>query len=195
MSEQKYRSRCYNLELYPDNDAHMGAMEFIRSNYHYVAILHDKDLKDDGSLVKPHYHVCVKFSQARWNTALAEELGIETRWMEKTGCWDSSALYLLHVGKDEKYQYPSDALEGDLAPSVCALLVVNDENERVISISDLLDKQKVISYRSFVRMCCEAGLWSDVRRMGVWGVYLLNEHNHNFREYEKEFPSAFGEAL
>lgn len=113
MDWKKERSRLWNVLLYPDDESHVTALSFIRATYHYVAICHDKDVcPETGELKKPHYHVIIKFCQARWNSSIADELGITPNYMQKTGSWDNSARYLLHDGVDEKYQYDKSELEG-----------------------------------------------------------------------------------
>ena len=130
MSVEKKRSRSWNFVLYPDDPSHATALDFIRSNYQYVLICHDKDVDADGNLKKAHYHVIVKFTQARWNSSVADELGITPNYMQPTGSWDNSARYLLHDGCNDKYQYESNELTGPLAPSVIRLLQNDDENIR-----------------------------------------------------------------
>lgn len=181
MSVEKKRSRCWNFVLYPDDPSHVVALDFIRQNYKYVLICHDKDLDSEGNLKKPHYHIICKFGQARWNSSIADELGITPNYMQSTGSWDNSARYLLHDGCDNKYQYEASALEGPLAPAVERLLQNDDENVRVIAILDLLNSLcTFVTLQQFIRLVCEKGLYSDWRRMGYNAIRLLDEHNQLF---------------
>lgn len=184
MPVSKLRSRLWNVLLYLDDPSHVFAMELIRANFNYVAILHDKDSDENGELKKPHLHVILKFTQARWNTALADELGIKLNYMEKTGSWDSSARYLLHDGCDDKFQYDASELEGPLVPAVMKLLANDDENIRLMKILDLMNGEGFLTLTQFTRMCCEAGLYADWRRMGYLGVRILDEHNLIYRRDE-----------
>lgn len=192
---ENWRSRLVNFVLYPDDDSHVKAIEYIRTHFHYVLILHDKDVNDDGELKKPHYHGILKFAQARWRSAIADEIGIAPNYLEKTGCWESSAAYLIHFGSDDKYQYDSSLLEGDLAPAVVKLTNPLDENARVLDIVDIIDNfPDYLPMTTFVRLLCKEGLWSDGRRMGQFAVALLNEHNERWvlkrREDEKRAEAA-----
>ena len=183
MSVEKKRSRSWNFVLYLDDPSHAAALDFIRANYNYVMVCHDKDVDADGNLKKAHYHVIVKFSQARWNTSVADELGITPNYMQVTGSWDNSARYLLHDGCSDKYQYDPNELQGPLAPSVIRLLQNDDENVRVLSILDLLNSLCCyVTLQQFIRLVCEKGLYADWRRMGYNAIRLLDEHNHLFRE-------------
>lgn len=178
MSISKVRSRLWNVLLYLDDPTHVAALDKIRSGYQYVCILHDKDVDEDGNLKKSHIHCILKFTQARWNTALSEDLGIAMNYFEKTGSWDGSAKYLLHDGCDDKYQYDATELEGPLVPAVMKLLQNDDENVRVMKILELMSDAGPLTLTQFTRMCCEAGMYADWRRMGYQGVRMLDEHNH-----------------
>lgn len=178
---KKYRSRNYNLLLYPDNESHSNAMELIRKTYKYAACLHTLDLKDDGTLKKPHWHVVVRFAQARWNTALADELGIETRFLESTKSVEKSLKYLIHADHPEKAQYEIESVEGDLKVLLEKYLLDVCEDERILQLIDLLDSFACpVSYSSFVRVVCSRGLYSDFRRSALVMTKLISEHNYLF---------------
>ena len=196
MPVQKERSRLWNVLLYPDNADHVAALEVIRSSFQYVGICHDKDTNEDGELLKPHYHLILKFPQARWNSALADDLCIPINFFQRTRSFDNSGDYLLHENSPEKYQYDPDALEGPLAPLVLKRLASDDENLRALTLISLLDSTySYISLREFMRLVCEKGLYSDMRRMGALVLRMLDEHNAQFHSYpiggdiaEKERP-------
>lgn len=191
----KIRSRCWNLLLYPEDSSHMSALDIIRQSFNYVGILHDKDTWTEadeaensahkaGELKKPHYHIILKFSQARWNTALASDLGIAVNYLEKCCSFDSSAVYLVHEGFDEKYQYESDLLEGPLVPAVLKLLAPADENARVLELMKMIQAMGHIEYEDLVIKACENGMYGDVRRMGYILSRIIDSHNE---KYEREF--------
>jgi hypothetical protein len=181
MEIKKDRSRLWNVLLYPDDPTHVKAMELIRASFNYVAICHDKDLDDDGNIKKVHYHCILKFSQARWNSSLSDELGITANYMQKTGDWDRAAKYLLHEGCDNKHLYDIAELEGPLSPAVQKVLANDDENCRVLQILEMVDSiDAPISVSNYVYMCCQKGLYADCRRLGVIGMNILQEHNARF---------------
>lgn len=179
MDVKKERSRLWNLVLYPDDPVHANAMDIIRREYQYVAILHDKDCDENGELKKAHWHIILKFAQARWNTAIADYLGITPNYMERTAHWDGSAQYLLHYGCEGqgKYPYESDELEGNLIPAVLKLLADDDENVRVLKVCDIILESDTLTTMSLVRKCCEAGLYGDLRRLGILAARMIDEHN------------------
>lgn len=186
MPVKKVRSRLWNVLLYLDDPTHVAALELIRASYQYVLVVHDRDTNDDDEVKKVHIHCILKFPQARWNTALSEELGIPINYFEKTGSWEGSAKYLLHDGCDDKYQYDPSDLEGPLVPAVMKLLQNDDENIRVMKILELMDSQGALTLTQFTRLCCEAGLYADWRRMGYQGVRMLDEHNRFLWEDKHE---------
>ena len=127
MSE-KFRSRLFVAVLYPEDPAHVECMEKLNKNgYNFAAILHDKDVYEDGEhegeTKKAHWHIIVRFKNAVWNTAVAKELGIEPNYLEACKDGDSALLYLVHYGKEEKFQYEYEAVFGDNLASLQAELL------------------------------------------------------------------------
>ena len=64
---EKFRSRKFCLLLYPNEDkTHKKALEYIKLNYDYALIVHDKDTNENNEIKKAHTHVVVSFSNAKW---------------------------------------------------------------------------------------------------------------------------------
>lgn len=176
---QNVKSRLWNVLLYPDDPTMVTALEYIRMNLDFVGILHDKDVDDNGQIKKSHYHVILKFPQARYVSAIAKELGIKENYFEKTGSWNRSAVYLLHLNDDAKYQYDEKELFGTLVPGVLKLIhQKQEEGERVCDLIALLESiDSVITYTSAVQLACKNGLYSEFRRLGYGMRFILEEHN------------------
>lgn len=184
----KERFRNFHVLLYPDNESHMKALELIKLSYRFILILHDKDVKEDGSgeLKKAHYHVLLKFPQARWNTALAEELGIELRFIMPSKDFTHDLRYLVHADNVDKFQYDMNCVEGNLIPLFNKAMNDNIEDENMLELMCLLDSFPcVVTYRQFVTVVCEKGLYSDFRRSSYVMGQLINEHNYEVRQYER----------
>lgn len=188
----KERSRIWNMILYPDDPQHMAAIEHIRKEFQYVGILHGSDTwtEDDeqnnpehksGMLKKPHMHFVIRFTQARWNTSLSEVLGVPVNYMERCRSFDNSAVYLLHEGCDNKYQYDVSELEGPLIPSVIKLLENACEDERVKKLVKMIASMDYIEYEDLVILACDNGLYSDLRRMGFILSKIVDNHNLRVR--------------
>lgn len=78
----------------------------------YAYILHDKDIDKDGKPVSPHFHIILKFHNDDGRTLkhIASWFGIEEQYVSKSTSTSKHKFldmskYLIHMGKDEKYQY------------------------------------------------------------------------------------------
>lgn len=198
---EKIRSRLWCVLLYPEDETHVAALELIRQCFNYVGILHDKDAwteEDEqqnpdhkaGELKKPHYHIILKFTQARWNTALADDLGIACNYLERCRSFDSAAVYLVHDGLSDKYQYDSEALEGPLVSAVMKLLAPADENGRVLELLKLIDSMGYITRRHLVQVACENDFYADLRRMGYLLSHIIEEHNEEWMRAFDDRPQS-----
>lgn len=198
---EKIRSRLWCVLLYPEDETHAAALELIRQSFNYVGILHDKDTWTDsdelenpehkaGTLKKPHYHIILKFTQARWNTAIVDDLGIAVNYLEQCRSFDSAAVYLVHDGLADKYQYDSESLEGPLVPAVMKLLAPADENGRVLELMKLIQSMGYIEYESLVIKACENGMYADVRRMGYILSRIIDSHNERWGSEFEEQPKS-----
>lgn len=176
---QKFRDRKFVMVLYPEDPAHVAAIEKLKSGgYNFAAILHDKDTLESGELKKPHWHVVVRFKNACWNTAIAKELGITPNYLEACKDVDASLLYLVHFGNEDKFQYEFEEVFGPLKVRLATLLAEPDEGARVLTIVDIVDRSPgPIGYSELIKKAVAAGVYADLRRMGSIGVALVREHN------------------
>ena len=183
---KNFKVRLHGLILYEDNAAHMTALENIRKGYQYLAMRHDSDTKEDGTLKKPHFHVMLKFRAAKYASALANELGIEPNMILGTQAneapvqsFESMARYFMHLDDPQKAQYDFDLMEGPLREDAEAPCNGKQtESDRVLRIIELLDAQpKQLTMREFVILVCKNGLYSDCRRAGFMMTKVLEDHN------------------
>ena len=189
---EKIRKRNWRMLLYPEDSSHACAMEKLKAGgYKYVACLHDHDVWAEGESEKhaagepkkEHWHVVLKFPQARWNTAVADELGIQCNYLETCVDFDSACLYLLHLtqGDENKYQYEPSALFGTLVPHVNKLLDDSDEGTRVLAIVKEIDSRPgKASYRDLLVWACTNGYYGEFRRLGSGITALIKEHNEEY---------------
>lgn len=90
-----------NAECF-DNLADLVA-KTIGVNDNFAYILHDKDTKDTGEIVEPHYHLLLVFKNARsFETIQRVFTGAH---IEETLNIVSAVNYLIHNGKPKKYAY------------------------------------------------------------------------------------------
>lgn len=199
---EKIRKRNWTMLLYPEDPTHAAAIKKLESGgYKYVAILHDKDIWAEGESEnhtagepkKEHWHVVLKFPQARWNTAIAEELGIAVNYMEPCANFDSACLYLVHANAEDKFQYDAGSLFGNLVSAVNKLLVDDDEGMRVLEIVHAIDScPGRVSYRDMLVKACNNGLYGEFRRLGSGVKWLIDEHN---QEYDTMYLEALRDRL
>lgn len=190
----KYRDRKFCAVLYPDDDSHREAIEKLKSGgYNFAAILHDKDVYEDGEhageLKKPHWHIVIRFKNAVWNTAIAKELGITPNYLEACKDVDSSLLYLVHYGNEKKAQYDYEEVFGPLRLKLATLLADTDEGTRALNLVEIVENSPgPIGFSELIKKAVAAGLYADLRRMGTFAVGLVREHNYEC--YRQEQPNA-----
>lgn len=188
MSE-KIRCRNFDLLLYDEDETHRACLDKLATGYKYIAIKHDKDRwsEDDnipdgvkaGELKKAHWHVIIKFPQARWNTAVASELGIALNYIQRCVSYEGSLLYLVHHGMPHKHQYdPSECIGTLLKDLEKALDCETDLNERVMDVLDILDERPCWTTRAFLSEACSRKRIGEALRLGGLVSSLIAEHNH-----------------
>lgn len=72
----------------------------------YLYILHDKDIKPDGTKKNPHYHVYLHFTGSRQFDFIAKWFGLPVSFVSKIhGRFSDAVSYAIHHNAPEKYQY------------------------------------------------------------------------------------------
>lgn len=102
-----FRAYTFNFLIYEEWKQLDDVFYRIRNcNCKFFAIspLHDKDVKSDGKLDKPHYHGIIRFANARYARSFAREF-LLTAKVEKTESFRGSVRYLIHLDNPEKYPY------------------------------------------------------------------------------------------
>lgn len=181
MTEEKRKDRKWRVLLYPDDPSHCDAITKLdQGGYKYIGILHDKDVNEDGTPKKKHWHIVVKFPSARYNTALAKDLCISPNYIMDCQDFDAAVLYLIHHEKNDKAQYEPEETFGTLVPHLIKLLEDDCEDVRVLQIVKLIDSSPGrCTYREILVKCCNNGLYGEFRRLGAGVKYLLDEHNQD----------------
>lgn len=184
----KFRSRKMCMLLYPLEDAsHNKAIEYIKLNYDYAMIEHDQDLNENGELKKSHTHVVISFPNAKWNTAISEELGITPNYIEKCRDLDKALEYLIHYNDDTKHQYDIEEVQGNLKRELKKILLNDgkDENQKAYELIDYIDNYDgYIDEMDFFKHACEIGMYDVARRSAYILMRLIDNHNGNIRKVE-----------
>lgn len=179
---EKFRARNFNMVLYSEDETHKRAMEYITKNYDYAMILHDKDISEEtGELKKEHYHIVVRFNNAKWNTSLSEELGITPNYIEESKSLKRSLLYLIHYYDEDKHRYDISEVKGSLQKKLKEYINNDDkcEWEKVDEIFQFIDEQEILNKSYLMRYCTSIGYWDILRRNYHPIMDYLTEHNNN----------------
>lgn len=73
----------------------------------YAYILHDKDVQEDGTPKKPHWHIELKLCKSRRRSDVAAWFGVVESCVQdsKSGKYENMLQYLIHENAPEKHQY------------------------------------------------------------------------------------------
>lgn len=191
---EKERSRTFDLLLYDEDPTHKAALDKLATGYKYIAIKHDKDTWQEGEdlpdsvkpgdFKKPHYHVVLRFPQARWNTALAKELGIAVNYIQKCASYEGSLLYLIHYGLPDKHQYDISECIGNLIKDLeKALDSESDLDEKIQDVIDILDDRSFWTVRAFMEEAVKRKRSGVALRMGNIMTAMIDQHNSGIDKF------------
>lgn len=185
MADKKERSKVYAFVLYTDNADHMKARDLLFGTYASVGILHNRDWYTEdteshkmGEVKKEHYHILVRFKNARYKCSVAKELGIEERHIERVKNFRSYATYLTHKDIPDKAQYSIDELQGNLKQEVIKLLVDDSEDTQMLEIINLINSHSgFIDINQFTVAIIRQGYYATFRRS--WSIVnaIIAQHN------------------
>lgn len=185
---EKFRSKKFCILLYPEEDpTHKKALEYIKLNYDYASIVHDQDVNEQGELKKSHTHVVISMPNAKWNTALAKELGITENYLERCRSLENALEYLIHFNDDSKHQYTLEQVKGNLKKKL-EKIMLNDGKDEEDKVQVLVDF--IMTYKGYLRVtdfsyyCLSMGMWSVYRRSSAIFGKLIEEHNKYVKQID-----------
>lgn len=179
VDDDKERSRCFMLLLYPDNPEMAEALRKIRQDleWSFAGRIHD----EEG---KAHYHVVLTFKNDRKAYMIANDLGITTRWIRPWNNVVKAHRYLCHRDNPDKFQYSSAEIFGtdaELAQKRCDKDAKASDADDIRAIIKLLDDTPFyLKTAEALSLIAEANLWATFRRLGRFGEKLLDEHNAKY---------------
>lgn len=87
-----------------------------RVNCKFFAVVHDKDVKEDGTPKGKHYHIAVSLKDARTLDEIAKFCDVEKQYIEIKDKYKDTCAYLLHrtskARADHKHEYDESAVIG-----------------------------------------------------------------------------------
>lgn len=191
------KSRCFSLELYPEDNEHCNILDYIISYFNYAYILHDKDKweqdvidKDTGEIIhkmgdlkKPHWHVIICFKNPRYIKKLKDELNLKHI---ETCNFYAYARYLIHKDNPKKYQYELSEIKTNMELRINN--AINRDYEQSEQDTRLLYKyiqdKNFVSFRSLTDFAIENDCLSELKK----NVYFYKQFCDNggfFRKVEE----------
>lgn len=191
-----FYTRVFFLEIYHDWDNYEEIINYIKSHYIlYLMITHDKDIwtEEDlakhpeyfaenniqvGDLKKIHDHVLVKFPNPRYRNTIANELIIDSRWIQKVIKYKKAVQYLIHLNDPDKHFYSIDEVKGTLMLDLRKYLKQDEyEENKSEEIIHYILSQNHNTLLSVLKWVNKNGLYSTYR-MG-YSLYkdIIIEHN------------------
>lgn len=84
----------------------------------YAYIKHDKDVDSDGQLLKPHYHILIKWLKSKhvknilnaFGLSLSQFINSDEKPVQAVKDVSLVLQYLIHKNNPEKYQYSKDEI-------------------------------------------------------------------------------------
>lgn len=145
---------------------------FSKLTSHYAYILHDKDLKEDGTLQSEHYHVLCTFTSNKSFESVRKLMGgPENTFVHAMTDKFGDYLYLTHKNAPEKYQYPDD-------------IIITNSQEFFISSTE-----KTISNDEFINDISPYSMLSKLDLARKYG----RDYIKNSRTYHEFAKNAFVE--
>lgn len=156
MSVTKYRN--YAFIVYPESmrEDFFERLESLKLPV-FVSPLHDLDVKDDGSLKKPHYHVILRYAcQVSVSRATKDLLSLGvSQPPEIVKSLRAYSRYLCHLDQPKKAQYRIDDVRQIMCSDykdICKLTGFSDVMAQMDAIEDIIDDFDIISYRALCRV-------------------------------------------
>lgn len=172
------RSKYKGLILYPLEDiTHFKAIQYIKSNYKYALITHDKDLDTEGNLKKSHTHVVLALDNSQEDNTICNVLGISYNYLQSISSIKGSLEYLIHLNNPDKFQYSLDEVEGDLKNKLeDYLLEAIPEHERFRDLLDIIYKERPKNLGSLVRLCLDNGYYDLLKKNSYILVNIIKSY-------------------
>lgn len=153
MANTDKRYCFFATELYPESVK--PDYENIISNWHiraFLSPLHDKDVKDDGTPKKAHYHLMLMFDNAKSDKAVREMcVSIGGVGLEIIASKVGYARYLCHLDNPEKAQYDINDVKEFGGANYKQMIAEKSKTEIYIQIIRYIDECHIKSYAQLLR--------------------------------------------
>lgn len=168
MNNEKIRSVYKGLILYPSDNTHVKAMQIINNNFRFKAILHDRDITEEGELKKAHYHYVIKLDSTQTNEWLANNLGIKPNYVQKIISLKGALDYLTHKYTSSKFQYEDSELFGDLS-----LRTDDNDDSDFVRLCQLIIDYKIHTFKELICLAEKEQLIATLRKNSYFISQML----------------------
>ena len=169
----KDRHRVFSLVLYEDTDSYNfeEVIRNIKTYKNYAYIKHDKDLKEDNTYKKEHYHCILKLDNACTISALSKKIDVPDNYIQNVRNERTMVRYLIHLDDPLKAQYDKN----DIVASPVYSRYVNKCFEHIES-----EEEQLSNIYTFVSdLSTKASNKHDALYLLVQYVQNIYLHNEN----------------
>lgn len=173
--------------------------------------LHDKDINDDGSLKKPHYHVLLRYDgPTTYNHVLELTRSLNQPIPTRYDSFSGAYAYLYHGNSPDKFQYESASVvrynglsvpssrseSGDMLRRVAVLSFIDDNDIReyadlvdyVVSSSNEEWLKEISRNCYFYLQYIKSRHYRSVSQLESIKAKVFDEYASFFRETQKPVP-------
>lgn len=170
-------SRTWEVVIYPDSESYVAAEVLAKVTQYFSQwcyILHDKDIGDDGTLKKAHYHVYGKLDTPRTPQSVANALGVGVASLRPVSSWRGAVRYLVHLDHPDKFQYSADDIVSNFDP---VKLLTVDDDVQAARIFSFIQSSRCVTVSELTAWAFSNGCYPALRRgFAVWSR-LLSENS------------------
>lgn len=157
------RHRNWQMLLYSESCCENWKEFLIECGLSWIASpLHDKDLNDDGSLKKPHYHLYLSYegmkSYKQVLETVAEPIQAVFPDIENVVVihnMKAAICYLTHDGFNDKAQYSQALIQKSVDFDIDRFTQIteNEQDEIMFQIIDYIDEYNILEIHDLIQFC------------------------------------------
>ena len=149
----------------------------------WAYILHDRDVKEDKTKKKEHYHVVLKVSTPSSLGTIARKLCIPSNYVQRVHNWKKMIRYLTHDEQSDKVQYELEEVISSDPKKIELYFKDEDETAQAARILGYITESGCRSYIQLLEWCCKNDLYATCRRnASMWSNCIKENERFGVRE-------------
>lgn len=176
MAKDTYR----NIEIisYDIEEVYKFIEKCKKYDIEYYYIYHDKDINDDGTLKKPHYHFQVYSENQKSLNSWFNFFNVPSNRVELISKKFEAIRYLIHCDNNEKYHYQiEDIVSNGEIIKYFKNTISSEGNEIELIYLHITKTKRYIPYKELWDFVIDNNIWSTYRRNYSIIKDLLGDHN------------------